>query len=664
MSDDPSDVSTGERREETSPEVDFQRIFQTTPDRHLLIDADPPRFTMLAASDAYLDLVILEREDVVGRGLFEVFPEAPDNEQHLMRRALEKVVHQGERHSMAAYRYDIPDRDNPDQATERYWSPSLTPFFDDDGDVEFVRVKVEEATGFVLRNRYVGYDVPGLPDDDQLTADHSDPGPVLVVEPDDQQRAFLTSSLQTQWPVETAESLEEARRKLEHADPAVVLTTTRLNDHEGFRLISNLEETETTSVIARVDHNDGRRYKEAFAAGADDVIGSPATAREFLARVQAQFTELALREATHEQVRRQYHQLFMQAPVGIALMEGPDKVFTLSNPAYDEIVDHRDLLGRPLREAFPEPDLQPLFDEVDEVYETGEPYFASERPAATRRDEDRRPYLTFAYLPYREPDGTIRGVAVFAYEVTEQVEMRRAVERENERKDVFLAMLGHELRNPLTPIAHATDLLRGYGEDADAELIESTTDTIRRQLDQLKHHVDRLLDVARIQRGQIAIEPAPVDIRELVAGAVEAVEVDIEDRDQHLSSSVPDDPVVIEVDGPRITQALTNLLTNASQHTPAQGHIELEVSVDDPDSPTRLVLEVRDDGEGIDPQLLPDIFEPFTQDEVPLDRSQGGLGLGLALVKRIVELHGGTISAHSEGRGQGSRFVVELPVGR
>ncbi|MFP4597990.1 MAG: PAS domain-containing protein, partial [Persicimonas sp.] len=483
--------------------VDFQKLFEVTPERYVLIGADAPRYTLLAASDAYLDLVMLGRQEVIGRGLFELFPddggEPTSNEQFLMRGALEKVLREGKPHSLAAYRYDLPDPGAPDQTFERYWSPSLLPLINDDGEVNSILLRIEEATDFVMRERYIHAQRSGQEssEDDRRT--------VLLVEPDEGWRAHLASAFATHWEVESVATGAEAFDVLERFSPEVVVAATRLPDRCGLSFISDVKEATTIPILARVDQTDGRRYRAAFEAGADDVIGGPVSAREFMARVQTQFAEAALREATHERIRRQYEQLFMQAPVAISLLEGPDHVYTLNNPALFDLIGDRPLLGLPVREAFPEPGMQPIFDRLDEVYETGERFFATEVPLELDNEKGRR-YVTFAYLPYRDPDGVTQGVAAFAYDVTEQVEMRMAVERENERKDIFLAMLGHELRNPLAPIAHAAELLQLEADAPEPDRVGWASDLILRQIDQLKHHVDDLLDIARINQGRIIID--------------------------------------------------------------------------------------------------------------------------------------------------------------
>lgn len=652
--------SSGRSGSDTTSRLDFRDIFESSPKLDLLVDTDPPQFTMLAVTDRFVRLVGLERHELIGHGIFEVFPESPRGEQHLLREALETVVERGEPRSLAAYRFDLRDPDAPEHRVERYWSPSLIPLFGDDGQVDTILLRVEEATDFVLRERFL-YERSST--EEPPREKHRS---ILLIEPRENRRTRLASAFETHWNVRVATDTDEAEAILDQFDADLVVTTLALPDADGLDFIARLDQTSSVPILARIDQSDGRYFRQAFEAGADDVVGGPVGIRELLARVQVQLAEATLREVTHERIHRQYRRLFKQAPVGIALLEGPEHVFTLSNPAYDEIVGHRPLVELTVREAFPEENLRPFFERLDEVYETGEPFFAHEVPADTRPGETLQsgpePHLTFAYLPYRDADGAVTGVAVFAWDVTEHVAMRRAIERESERKDEFLAMLGHELRNPLTPIAHASELLKLKDGELDTELLEWITDTIDRQVQQLTHHVDELLDIARIRQGRIDIERSQIPVEQFVTGAVEAVQADIDGRDQQLSVSLPDPPVDVNVDPARITQVLTNLLTNSSQHTPAGGDIALEAQLrDDPDDQT-LVLRVRDDGEGIESDVLSDIFEPFTQANVELARSRGGLGLGLALVKEIVELHDGTVTAHSPGPGEGSCFVAELPV--
>lgn len=224
------------------------------------------------------------------------------------------------------------------------------------------------------------------------------------------------------------------------------------------------------------------------------------------------------------------------------------------------------------------------------------------------------------------------------------------------RKDEFLAMLSHELRSPLAPIANAVQLL-GLPNGVESSVQRQARGIIERQVGQLQHLVDDLLEVSRITTGRVQLRQARVALRGIVDGAVETARPVIDQRKHELSISLPQETLWLNADAARLEQVVVNLLTNAAKYTEEKGHIWLSVQVED----NECVLRVRDTGVGIAPALLPKIFDLFTQAERSLDRSQGGLGIGLALVQRLTELHGGRVEVHSSV-GQGSEFVVRLPL--
>lgn len=224
------------------------------------------------------------------------------------------------------------------------------------------------------------------------------------------------------------------------------------------------------------------------------------------------------------------------------------------------------------------------------------------------------------------------------------------------RKDEFLAMLSHELRSPLAPIANAVQLL-GLPNGVESLVQRQARGIIERQVGQLQHLVDDLLEVSRITTGRVQLRQARVALRGIVDGAVETARPLIDQRMHELSISLPQETLWLNADAARLEQVVVNLLTNAAKYTEEKGHIWLSVQVEGDEC----VLRVRDTGVGIAPALLPKIFDLFTQAERSLDRSQGGLGIGLALVQRLTELHGGRVEAHSSV-GQGSEFIVRLPL--
>jgi len=239
--------------------------------------------------------------------------------------------------------------------------------------------------------------------------------------------------------------------------------------------------------------------------------------------------------------------------------------------------------------------------------------------------------------------------------VAERARAEEALREADRRKDEFLAMLAHELRNPLAPISAAAQLLKLPA--LNAGLISKTSAVISRQVSHMTSLIDDLLDVSRVTRGLISLDRKRLLINDVVNDAVEQVRPLIDARRQGLFIGMPVDSIALIGDHKRLVQVLTNLLNNAAKYTPEGGQLRLIVTSVD----TQASICVQDDGIGIAPELLPRIFDLFTQAERTPDRSQGGLGLGLALVRSLVALHGGTVSAASPGRQRGASFSVALP---
>jgi signal transduction histidine kinase len=239
--------------------------------------------------------------------------------------------------------------------------------------------------------------------------------------------------------------------------------------------------------------------------------------------------------------------------------------------------------------------------------------------------------------------------------VRAQVKQEEA-EARNRQQNEFLAMLAHELRNPLAPISAAAQLLRLSGLNEDR--VRQSSDVIARQVKHMTELVDDLLDVSRVTRGLVTLTKRGLDIKRVVGSAVEQARPSIQARKHALGLRMCAQNAFVQADQTRLIQVIVNLLTNAAKYTPQGGQIELAVEVCGPE----VRLSVSDNGSGIDPALLPHIFDLFTQGERTPDRAQGGLGLGLALVKSMVALHGGRVEAASGGPGQGSAFSIYLPL--
>jgi PAS domain S-box-containing protein len=258
--------------------------------------------------------------------------------------------------------------------------------------------------------------------------------------------------------------------------------------------------------------------------------------------------------------------------------------------------------------------------------------------------------------PLRDAAGEVIGASKVARDITLQKRVRRELEEADERKNEFLALLAHELRNPLGPIRHAVKILRARTPSPDE--LQWATSIIDRQTEHMTRLVADLLDVSRITRGTIELRRERVDVATVLKAAVEASNALIERSRHQLKVSYPAAPLFVDGDATRLNQIVTNLLDNAAKYTDPGGHIWLSA---DREGETA-VINVKDTGIGIPSELLPRIFDMFTQAGVSLDRAQGGLGVGLALVERLVRLHGGTVSAHSSGVGKGSQFTIRLPL--
>ena len=240
-------------------------------------------------------------------------------------------------------------------------------------------------------------------------------------------------------------------------------------------------------------------------------------------------------------------------------------------------------------------------------------------------------------------------------EVGERARAERALQEADRNKDEFLAMLAHELRNPLAPIRNALQLMR---MNPSAPRLQWAQEVIHRQLVSLTRLVDDLLDVSRITRGKITLTRQPLDVATLINRAIETIEPLVLEREHQLTLMIPPEPMRVDGDPTRLTQALANVLGNAAKYTERGGRIELVCTRHG----TEVELRVRDNGIGIPAELLPRIFDLFTQLDRRSDHALSGLGIGLALVRRLLEMHGGTISARSEGAGTGSEFVIRLPL--
>ena len=506
-----------------------------------------------------------------------------------------------------------------------------------------------------------------LPNTPEWTAPHDErlepsPLPARIALADDNadMRAYIQRLLQANhWTVEAYADGEALLEAVRQHPPDLVVTDVMMPKVDGFEVLHALRSDPATEGIpvVMVSARAGEEARlESIDAGADDYLVKPFSARELSARIKSQLALSKARRVMME-LRDQLYQLFMQAPAPICVVRGPDCVFEMANPLYEQVTGHRPLIGKPLLVALPELTGQGFDELLREVMRTGEPHYGSETLVRLDRrgtGEYEDMYFTFLYTPLRSTEGAIDRAMVFCTDVTAQVLARRAAESANRAKDEFLAMLGHELRNPLAPILTALQLmqLRDHDKSSKERAI------IERHVNHMVSLVDDLLDVARIARGVFELKRSHVELSSVVAQAIEMTAPLVEQRQHELEISVPSHGLTVDGDPRRLAQVIANLLTNAAKYTEARGRITITASRDR----DHAVISVRDTGVGIAPEILPHVFDLFVQERQSIERSQGGLGLGLAIVRNLVTMHGGTVSARSFGRGRGSEFVVRLPL--
>lgn len=390
-----------------------------------------------------------------------------------------------------------------------------------------------------------------------------------------------------------------------------------------------------------------------------NVEGVLVTLQDTTRRIVAERENARLLASAQDTVRT-LQQWFDQAPGFVALLRGPEHVFEMVNEAYRRLVGgHREIVGRRVADVLPEAVAQGFDRLLDEVYASGETFVGHGMRVRLRREPGAEPteqFLDFVYQPLLDADGTVTGVFVQGHDVTEEHRAVQALREADRRKDEFLATLAHELRNPLAPIRQAAAV--ASAPNATAAQQRWSHGVIERQVQHMALLLDDLLDVARVSSGRLQLRRQPVDLQSAVEAAVETARPLIEARRHTLEVAMPAEPVMLDADPVRIAQIVSNLLTNAAKYTDAGGAIAVGAAVED----RRAVVRVRDNGIGLTPESAARIFDMFSQVKSALDRSEGGLGIGLALARGLAELHGGTLEAHSTGLGQGSEFVLRLPV--
>ncbi len=472
---------------------------------------------------------------------------------------------------------------------------------------------------------------------------------VLVVDDNPDMRIYLHRLLQPQYEVSSAADGQAALDAVAKAEPELVISDTLMPRLDGFGLLAALRAEPATAslpVILLSARADDAARIAGLEAGAADYLAKPFSPRELLARVAGTIAIGRVRRQALQRERELRAETVgvLESMTDAFIAIDPQWRITYVNPRAEQLLGmaREQLVGRNHWTLFPEAIGTPAEHEIRRAMAAR---VSVQVPHDVARDGR---WFEISAFPIRRG-----GLAVFGRDITARKLAQAALLRADRRKDEFLATLAHELRNPLAPIRSALQLLRRPGSTLDAEPLYAM---MERQVDHIVRLVDDLLEVARITEGKIELRRMPLDLADVIARAVETCRTQIEAAGHVLVLDLPPSPLPVHADAVRLSQVFANLLNNAAKYTESGGRIEVGARLDG----DTIEATVSDNGVGIRAEMLPHVFDLFTQADDAGRHSQGGLGIGLTLVRSLVEMHGGTVEAHSEGMMAGSRFVVRL----
>jgi signal transduction histidine kinase len=488
---------------------------------------------------------------------------------------------------------------------------------------------------------------------------------VLVVDDNADMRDYVARLLRERWQVTAVSDGVQALASIREHQPDLVLTDVMMPNLDGFGLLRALRaeaQTANLPVLMLSARAGDEARSEGLEAGADDYLVKPFSARELLARVATHLQIAGLRRVAQRE-RQRLVDIFSQAPTPVAVLSGPELRFEVANASFCEMVGRPDLVGRTLHEAFSEPDALDAIAAVEQAYRSARTLYVNEQPVRlVRQGKPSEGYYSYVVQPILEGDETASGIIVVANEVTESVVarqrvegLRSAAERANRAKDEFLSTLSHELRTPLNAIVGWSRLLRTGS--VPPEQTERALETIERNARVQARLVEDMLDLSRIEQGKLVLSVGPLEMVRVVEAAIDALKPAAEAKQIRLQP-VLDSHATIVGDADRLQQVVWNLLSNAVKFTPRGGRVQVRLRRER----SYVELAIADNGQGIEPEFLPHVFDRFRQGDQTFTRRAGGLGLGLAIVRSLVELHGGEVNAQSDGKERGATFTVRLPV--
>jgi signal transduction histidine kinase/DNA-binding response OmpR family regulator len=488
--------------------------------------------------------------------------------------------------------------------------------------------------------------------------------PLIVLADDNaDMRDYVSRLLSTQYEVQAVADGAAALAHIRERRPDLLLSDVMMPRLDGFGLVrairSDAELLELPIILLSARAGEEASI-EGLEVGADDYLVKPFSARELLARVSAALKMASLRRELEARLRArtaEFETLLNAAPLCVCVVDQDLRICEANPQARAVLGGDAELIGRDFAALahglWQMPYARDLVRLLRHVLETGEPHSAPER-LHKRLDRAVTEYYDWQINRIPLPEGR-DGVVCYFRDISARVLARLRLEAADRHKNEFLAMLAHELRNPLAPIRNAGELLtRALPPD---QRTQALTSMLQRQAKHLTRLVDDLLDVSRITQGRIELKRHRVRIADVIAQAVETVEPTSKEKGQTIRISSSGNPWV-HADHARLVQCLVNVLMNAVKYTQPGGAIRVNSLVQGGEA----VLSIVDNGAGISAELLPHVFDLFVQSERTLDRAQGGLGVGLSVVKRLIEMHAGRVSACSAGPGRGATIEIRLPL--